>query len=457
MRMSRYLAIAGMTAVAATVLAGCAGGSSGDAEAEPAESGSVTWWGWTPDTPVAERYIAAFNEEYPDIEVEYRNFENVDFRNTIISALESGQGPDVYDLSPAGGTPDLWGPYAIDLEPLAEDTLGADWASSLGAGYADQLRMEDGTLVSLPLGGMAAGFMWYNNDIFEEAGATVPTDYDSWIDACEKITAIGKTCFTMGAGGEDTFPTEMYHAIANSVDPDFFIEAATGKAAWDDPEGVEVLQIIQNMKDDGIIAANALDAGQYPLANEEFMRGDAAMVQMGFWYTQYSGAESCLSAMESAGVSNPTCFVQLPMEFPDVAQKGNGSVPFGEVDYGLAINADSPNIAAAKTFVRWMTLSETGQQNVANAIDLLPALQGVDPNWDQITLVDGALQQPAIEELIAASTGSSQSRQWQTTATTLDAIVVAIQQILDPSINMTIEEIAAQLQASSEPSSVGID
>lgn len=457
MKKSRYMAVAGMTAMAVMVLAGCVGGSGGDADVEPADSGTVTWWGWTPDTPVAERYIAAFNEEYPDIEVEYRNFENVDFRNTIISALESGQGPDVYDLSPAGGTPDLWGPYAIDLEPLAEDTLGADWESELGAGYADQLRMEDGTLVSLPLGGMAAGFLWYNNDIFAEAGAAVPTDYDSWLDACEKISAIGKTCFTMGAGGEDTFPTEMYHAIANSVDPEFFIKAATGQAAFDDPEGVEVLQIIQNMKDDGIIASNALDAGQYPLANEAFMRGDAAMVQMGFWYTQYSGAESCLSAMESAGVSNPTCFVQLPMEFPDVAQKGNGSMPFGEVDYGLAINADSPNIAAAKTFVRWMTMSEAGQQNVANAIDLLPALRGVAPSWSDINLVDQAQQQPAIEELIAASTASTQSRQWQTTATTLDAIVVAIQQILDPSINMSIEDIAAQLQASSEPSSVGLD
>ena len=132
---------------------------------------------------------------------------------------------------------------------------------------------SDGRQVSLPLGGMSAGFVWYNADIFAEAGAEVPTDYDSWVDACEKITAIGKTCFTMGAGGEDTFPTEMYHSIANSVDPDYFIAASTGKAKWDDPEGVEVLQIIQDMQDDGIIAANALDGPQYPLANEAFMQG----------------------------------------------------------------------------------------------------------------------------------------------------------------------------------------
>lgn len=455
----RLLATAGIATALALAIAGCSsdGSTGGDESAAPADSGEVTWWGWTPDTPVAERYIAAFNEEYPDIKVTYKNYENVDFRTTITPALDSGKGPDVYDLSPAGGSPDLWGPYAIDLAPLAEETLGADWESKIGGGYIDQLRDSDGRLVSMPLGGMSAGFLWYNQDIFEEAGATVPTDYATWKDACAKITAIGKTCFTMGAGGDDTFPSEMYHAIANSVDPDFFIKAATGQAQWDDPAGIETLTIIEKMKDDGIIPANALDGTQYPLANEEFMRGDAAMVQMGFWYTQYAGAESCKSAMEAAGVSNPTCFVQLPTAFPDVAGKGNGSEYFGEADYGLAINADSPNIGAAKTFVRWMTMSDEGQQNVANAIDLLPAVQGVEPDWSSIELVDSDVQRPAIEQLIADSVAAGQSRQWQTSETTLDAVILAIQQILDPSIDKSIEDIAAEMQAGSEATSIGLD
>jgi raffinose/stachyose/melibiose transport system substrate-binding protein len=435
-------------------IAGCSsGGDAADEAVEPAGSGEVTWWGWTPDTPVAERYIEEFNKEYPDIEVTYRNFENVDFRTTLAPALDSGEGPDVFNLSAAGGSPDTWGGYALDLAPLAEDTLGADWQEKFAGGYADQLMSSDGRLVSMPVAGASAGSMWYNQNILDEAGAEVPTDYDSWVDTCEKVTAIGKKCFTMGAGGEDTFPSDMFHSIANSVDPDFFIAAATGEAKWDDPEGVETIEIIRKMADDGIIASNALDAGQYPLANEEFMRGDAAMVQMGFWYTQYLGADSCVSSMEAAGVSDPTCFVQLPMEFPDVAGKGNGSAEFGEVDYGLAINSESPNIAAAKTFIAWLTMSESGQQNVANALDGLPALQGVTPNWDGIELVDEAVQRPAIEGLLEEAAKASQTRQLQTTETTLDAIVIATQQILDPTTDRTAEEIAAQMQETAEPSS----
>ncbi|RLP76806.1 carbohydrate ABC transporter substrate-binding protein [Mycetocola tolaasinivorans] len=455
MKTKKFLAVAGLAAASVLILSGCGNGGAADANVKPATSGEVNWWGWTPDTAVAKRYIAEFNKEYPDITVNYKNFENVDYRNTLVPALESGKGPDVYDLSAAGGVPDTWGPYAIDLEPLAKDTLGDDWKKKFSAGYVDQLTGSDGRIVSLPLGGMSAGFLWYNKNIFDEAGATVPTDYTSWVDACAKITAIGKTCFAMAAGGDDTFPTEMYHSIANSVDPEFFIKASTGKAKWNDPAGIEVLEIIAKMKKDGIIASNVLDGTQYPQANEAFMKGSAAMVQMGFWYTQYAEANSCAASMEAAGVANPTCFVQLPLEFPDVAGKGHGSQYFGEVDYGLAIAEDSKNIAASKTFVSWMTMSEKGQQNVANALDLLPGLQGVKPDWNAISLVDKSVQQPAIETLIADSTATTQTRQWQATEKSLHGIVVAIQRVLDPTLSESIPDIAAKLQDASEASTAG--
>ncbi|MFF1632577.1 ABC transporter substrate-binding protein [Leifsonia sp. NPDC058248] len=456
MMRKRFAIAAAVAAAAALAITGCTGPSGGESsDVKPAKSGAVTWWGYTPDTPVAEHYIAEFNKQYPDIKVTYKNFENVDYRNTITPALDSGKGPDVFDLSPAGGSPDTWGPYALDLTSLAKDTLGSGWEDKIGGSYVKQLTSSDGRFVSLPLGGMSAGFLWYNKDILDKAGAEVPTDYTSWVDTCKKVTAIGKTCFTMGAGGKDTFPTEMYHSIANTVEPDYFIKAATGKAKWNDATGVKVLEIIKKMKADGIIASNALDGPQYPLANNQFMKGDAAMVQMGFWYTQYAGAESCKTSMEAAGVSNPTCFVQLPAQFPDVAGAGNKSTYFGEADYGLAINSGSKNIGPAKTFVAWMTLNDKGQQNVANALDLLPTLKGVAPDWSSIKLVDDSVQRPAIEALIKDSADTTETRQWQTTEKSLDAIVVAIQQVLDPSVNKSLQSIADDQQAASVASTVG--
>jgi ABC-type glycerol-3-phosphate transport system substrate-binding protein len=454
--MIKRLALAAITVTALALnLTACSGGSDPGADVAAADSGAITWWGWTPDTPVAESYIAQFNEEYPDIKVTYKNYENVDFRNALTPALDSGQGPDVYDLSPAGGSPDTWGAYALDLAPLAEETLGSNWRDQFGEGYVDQLSTSDGVVVALPLGGMTSGFLWYNDDIFTAAGATPPTDYATWKTACDKIAAIGKTCFTMGAGGQDTFPTDFFHAVANSVDPDWFLEAAAGNAQWTDPAGVEVMEIIAQMRADQIIGPNVLDAPQYPLANEQFMKGEAAMVQMGYWYAQYSGDSSARTAMESAGVTNPQPFVQLPLLFPDVAGQGNGSAVFGEADYGLAINADSANIGPAKTFVRWMTMSQAGQQKVVNAIDLIPGLKGVEPDWSTITLVDQSKQESAIADLLDESTATTQTRQWQVTEPTLKAIVVAVQELLDPSVNKDIPTILQGLQVAAVPSTVG--
>src|SRR6187402_2407483 len=186
---TRFLAAGALAAAALLAITGCSSSSGGGNDAKPAKSGTVNWWGWTPDTPVAEHYIAEFNKQYPKIKVTYKNFENVDFRNTITPALDSGKGPDVFDLSPAGGSPDTWGAYALDLSSLAKDTLGSSWKSKIGGSYVKQLTSKDGRFVSLPLGGMSAGFLWYNKNILDKAGATVPTDYDSWVATCKKVTA----------------------------------------------------------------------------------------------------------------------------------------------------------------------------------------------------------------------------------------------------------------------------
>ena len=72
-----YSRIAGGIVVAATALvalAGCGGGggSQPSGDGGSATSGTVNWWSWTPDNNVAEREIAAFNKQYPDIKVIYK-------------------------------------------------------------------------------------------------------------------------------------------------------------------------------------------------------------------------------------------------------------------------------------------------------------------------------------------------------------------------------------------------
>ncbi len=106
-------------------------GSSGDGGS--ATSGTIQWWSWTPDNDLAEREIAAFNKQYPDIKVTYKKVPNNDYTAVLRPALASDDGPDVFTVSASGtvGPVDVFGAYAEDLTPGVEKLLGADWKSKV--------------------------------------------------------------------------------------------------------------------------------------------------------------------------------------------------------------------------------------------------------------------------------------------------------------------------------------
>ena len=430
--------------------AGEGGGEAPTGTGTAEATGEVIWWGWTPDTPVAQKYIAEFNKTHPDITVKYTNYENADYAPTMSSAFQTGGGPDIFDVSAGGnvGGKQLWGEYAMDLAPAAEETLGAGWKDKFAPGYVDHLTY-DNKVVALPLGGVAAGFFWINKDLFDKHGvSTELKTYDELKSACDTFVGAGVQCFTMGTNSTDTFSTELLRTISNSIDPSYYMKALHGEVSWEDPVFIQSIDIMRKMQDDGIIAQDATSIKQYPESNNNFMSQKAAIVQMGTWYAQYAAKESMVGSMEGAGVSNPVPFTMMPMTSPDFAGKGQIPGLVAEADYGLAINAEAKNPEAAKAFIMWLTATEEGQQNVANAIDLVPALVGVQADWDNLGLVEPDIQIPAFQKFFNDAVATKESRNLYISAETGNAQVIAVQQALS-SRSMSSADIAKQAEADS--------
>ena len=423
-------------------LAAC-GGSSGakssggapataNASAGGTASGTVTWWGWTPDTPVAEHYIAEFKKVQPGITIKYTNYENADYAPTMSAAFQTGAGPDIFDISAGGnvGGKQLWGDYAMDLTDTAKAALGDGWKDKFAAGYVDQLSV-DGKVTALPLGGVAAGFFWINKDLFDANHvSTELKTYDQLKAACDTFAKAKVQCFTMGTNSTDTFSTELLRTIMNSIDPTYYMKALHGQASWNDPVFTQAIDMMRKMQSDGIISQDATSIKQYPESNNNFMSEKAAIVQMGTWYAQYAAKASMLASMKGAGVSNPKPFTMMPMTSPDFAGKGNVPQLVGEADYGLAINAKTKNAAAAKAFVTWLSTTKEGQQTVANAIDLVPALKGVQADWTNLGLVSPDIQIPAFKKFFDEASATTESRNLYIAAETGNAQVIAVQQAL---------------------------
>jgi ABC-type glycerol-3-phosphate transport system substrate-binding protein len=149
------------------------------------------------------------------------------------------------------------------------------------------------------------------------------------------------------------------------------------------------------------------------------------MVMMGTWYTQYATTKAMTAALGAAGVSGAQPFPIVPIAFPDVAGAGNTSEMYGDADFGLAIATKSQQKAAARTFVKWMATSAEGQQVVADQLNDLPNLKSVQPNFDNITLVDPARQKSAVQQFITQAGSVTEPRESLLSADVQTAILAA--------------------------------
>jgi ABC-type glycerol-3-phosphate transport system substrate-binding protein len=84
---------------------------------------------------------------------------------------------------------------------------------------------------------------------------------------------------------------------------------------------------------------------------------------------------------------------------------------YGDADFGLAISTKSKVRPAAETFVKWMATSTEGQQVIADQLNDLPSLTSVKPNFDNVELVDPAIQKDAVQQLITKASAVTQPRQ----------------------------------------------
>ena len=143
------------------------------------------------------------------------------------------------------------------------------------------------------------------------------------------------------------------------------------------------------------------------------------------WYMQYATQAGMTPAISAAGVGNPKPFTIVAIPFPDVAGAGNPATMFGDADYGIAVSSKSSHQTAATTFATWLTTSKAGQQVVANLLNDIPSLNGIQPDWTTVKLVTNPVQQPNLQHLIATTTTSTEPRLSLVSANLQQAIGVA--------------------------------
>jgi arabinogalactan oligomer/maltooligosaccharide transport system substrate-binding protein len=374
-------AIAGTAALALT-LAAC-GSDSGEptSSEEPNSESSVdpasleaelTWWDTSDPTnegPAFEELISKFNEEYPNVTINYESVPFDEAQNKFKTAAQADSGaPDILRAEVA------WVPefaslgylYALDGTPLLEDTNFLETPLSS--------NVYDGKTYGVPQVTDTLGLM-YNKALFEEAGIDAPpATWDEVTEASAQLEKIGVDGLYINSGGYFLLPF-MYGEGGDLVDT----ESQT--ITVNSPENVAGIQTAQDLVKSG--AAVKPDANDsYGTMMTLFKEGKVGMIINGPWETANVSADKKFGGFENLGIA------------PVPAGDGGQGAPVGGHNYVIYSGMDEEKADAAIAFVQYMTSPES-MAFMAEELGLLPA------NADAYDMIEGnekvAAWQPALE------------------------------------------------------------
>ena len=273
-------------------LTGCSGGKSADA---PASSADQTTAAEAASTDAAsggkvaielfhqkpenvELYntlVNKFMEENPDIQVNVTLAEST--TTTLISRVAAGNIPQLVSVFP-------WNASYKDMfrEGLFMDLTDQDFMKRVTPSVLERCEVN-GKQYSLPLTTNSFG-LYYNVDIFNELGLTIPKTMDEMWGVCDKLVEAGIQPFSFPDKKAVRINQQFDRMLIGCVDHDFYSkcdEQINGSYnIKDDPNIRKYAETILKLREYG--NPDSLGYDDEP-AYEEFTSGKSAMYIDGSW------------------------------------------------------------------------------------------------------------------------------------------------------------------------------
>ena len=340
---------------AISLLSGCVGKS---AEKEDAETITVYLW----STSLYERYAPYIQEQLPDVNVEFVvGNNNLDFYKFL---KENGGLPDIITCCR----------FSLhDASPLKDGLMDLSTTNAAGAvydSYLSNFMNEDGSINWVPVCADAHGFI-ANKDLFEKYDIPLPTDYESFVFACQAFDKVGIRGFTADYYYDYTCMETLQGLSASELssvdgrkwrtiysDPDNTKREGLDSIIW--PEAFENME--QFIKDTGLSPAD-LDMN-YDDIVEMYQSGKLAM---------YFGSSSGVKMFRDQGIN--TTF--LPF-FQKNGEKWLMTTPYFQVALNRDLTQDETRRKKAMKVLNTMLSEDAQNRIISDGQDLLSYSQDVN-------------------------------------------------------------------------------
>ena len=324
-----------------------------------------------------EQYIAEFNKKYPQVEVQYRYYE--DYENAIQQRLPNGNYGDV-----------LFIPSFIESNQYAKYflPLGDYLALSKKYNYLESSKHLGLTVYGIPSSAYMAGII-YNKDVFYQAGITdTPKSIDEFMTDLQYIKQRTNAIpfYTNYAAAWSLVFWEYFPYIEMTGNPDYReIEIVNEKNPFlRGTTHYQVYNMLYDIVHEGFSEANPL-MSNWDQSKTMLNQGKIGCMVIGSW---------AITQVKEAG-PNPDSVAFMP--FPNEID-GRQYMTIA-TDYCYGINKNTKNPEAAKAFVNFM-LDESGYALDHETLSLVKT----DPYPDVYGDMDNVI-------LLSNSTGTSESYQ----------------------------------------------
>lgn len=262
----RIISLLTILTMLATMLVGC-GASEEAVEAETATAKSVTiWYYWeTEGHQIAlDKIIQDYNASQDVYEVTAKYVPFADFKKQLSIGASADELPDLAILD----SPDH-ASYA-DMGIFADITGKFD-VSNYYEGAVNSCTI-DGKLYGVPFGVNCLA-LYYNEDMLNAAGCSVPTTWDELMETAKKLTTDTVTglalCSVQNEEGTFNFVPWLWSTGATSYD-------------INNENGIRALSYFQELVESGVMSKECINWTQRDVMNQ-FISGNVAMMENGPW------------------------------------------------------------------------------------------------------------------------------------------------------------------------------
>ena len=341
-----------------SVLTGCGTKTAENVEKqEDAQTIQVYLW----STSLYETYAPYIQSQLPDVNIEF---------------IVGNNDLDFYKfLQENGGLPDIITCCRFSLHdaaPLKDSLMNLALTNEAGAvynTYLNSFKNEDGSVNWLPVCADAHGFV-VNRSLFEQYGIPLPTDYESFVSACQAFEKVGIRGFTadytydytcmetlQGLSAAELTTTDGRKWRTAYSDP-----ASTARVGLDDTVWPGAFERMAQFIRDTHLTADDL-ALNYDDVTGMFRNGEAAM---------YFGSSAGVKMFQDEGIDT----IFLPF-FSQNGEKWIMTTPYFQVALNRDLEQDTARREKAMKVLNVMLSEEAQSRIVADGQDVLSYSQNV--------------------------------------------------------------------------------